>query len=167
MLLATTACSAFAQETESVLEALSTFLEQQGSEERKGASSAGESLIVIPENFVLGEEALGAAQSAVREYYEYRVSAFKHRHLLSKWQYYSSIAIFLTVIIIVAVGIYFSWRQFHEAKNKSRLGTTKIQAGESGFSVSSPVLGVIILLISLAFFYLYLVYVYPIKDLAS
>jgi len=31
--------------------------------------------------------------------------------------------------------------------------------------VSSPVLGVIILVISLAFFYLYLVFVYPIKEI--
>jgi len=31
--------------------------------------------------------------------------------------------------------------------------------------VSSPVLGVVILVISLAFFYLYLVHVYPISEL--
>jgi hypothetical protein len=31
--------------------------------------------------------------------------------------------------------------------------------------VSSPVLGVIILVISLGFFYLYLVYVYPISEI--
>jgi len=31
--------------------------------------------------------------------------------------------------------------------------------------VASPVLGVVILVISLAFFYLYLVYVYPIEEI--
>jgi hypothetical protein len=35
----------------------------------------------------------------------------------------------------------------------------------AGLKVSSPVLGVIILVISLAFFYLYLVYVYPISEI--
>jgi hypothetical protein len=35
----------------------------------------------------------------------------------------------------------------------------------SGIKVSSPVLGVVILVISLAFFYFYLVYVYPIENI--
>ena len=42
---------------------------------------------------------------------------------------------------------------------------TSFSASATGISVSSPVLGVIILVISLAFFYLYLVYVYPISEL--
>jgi hypothetical protein len=44
------------------------------------------------------------------------------------------------------------------------MGTTSIEAGKSGFKISSPVLGVIILTLSLAFFYLYLVHVYPVSD---
>jgi len=41
----------------------------------------------------------------------------------------------------------------------------QLELGQTGLKVSSPVLGVIILVISLAFFYLYLVYVYPIGEL--
>lgn len=40
-----------------------------------------------------------------------------------------------------------------------------VELSTSGIKVSSPVLGVIILALSLAFFYLYLVYVYPIKEI--
>jgi hypothetical protein len=41
---------------------------------------------------------------------------------------------------------------------------TEIDLSTSSVKVSSPVLGVIILVISLAFFCLYLVYVYPISE---
>lgn len=166
VLVALPGFSVSAEDDDGVLDALAAFLEQKENERTKPEPADIEQLIRIPEKFELGDEALAAAQSAFREYYDYRVDAFKHRHRLFQWQYYSSIAIFVTVIIIVAVGIYFSWRQFHEAKNKAKLGTTKIEAGEAGFSISSPVLGVIILLISLAFFYLYLVHVYPINDVS-
>lgn len=42
---------------------------------------------------------------------------------------------------------------------------TEFSASLKGLSVKSPVLGVITLAISLAFFYLYLVFVYPIEDI--
>ena len=41
---------------------------------------------------------------------------------------------------------------------------TQLKASTSGVEVSSPVLGVIILALSLMFFYLYLKYVYPITE---
>lgn len=166
LLLLFSGFSVNAQEEEGVLGALANNLEER-SDEISGLDPIDlESLIQFPDGFELSEETLAAAQSAFRGYYDYRVTAFEHRRLVFQWQYYSSIAIFVTVILIVAVGIYFSWRQFHETENKAEMGTTKFEAGESGFSISSPVLGVIILLISLAFFYLYLVYVYPIKDVS-
>ena len=40
-----------------------------------------------------------------------------------------------------------------------------IKVGKDGFEVSSPVLGVIILALSLGFFYLYPVYAYPIHEI--
>lgn len=42
---------------------------------------------------------------------------------------------------------------------------TSFEAGTSGVKVSSPVLGVIILVISFLFFYMYLVHVYPISEI--
>ena len=41
---------------------------------------------------------------------------------------------------------------------------TELEASVKGIKVSSPVLGVIILVISLLFFYLYLAFVYPIQE---
>lgn len=158
--------SVSAQEGEGVLGALANNLEERSNEISGLDPIDLGSLIQFPDGFELSEESLAAAQSAFQGYYDYRVNAFEHRYRVFQWQYYSSIAIFVTVILIVAIGIYFAWRQFHETENKSEMGTTKFEASESGFSISSPVLGVIILLISLAFFYLYLVYVYPINDVS-
>lgn len=42
---------------------------------------------------------------------------------------------------------------------------TTLEAGSGGIKVSSPVLGVIILVISFLFFYLYLVHIYPITEI--
>lgn len=42
---------------------------------------------------------------------------------------------------------------------------TSLEAGRGGIKVSSPVLGVIILIISFLFFYMYLVHVYPISEI--
>jgi hypothetical protein len=58
--------------------------------------------------------------------------------------------------------------KFHAEKGRD--GTTvqeptELEISKSGVKVSSPILGVIILVISLAFFYLYLVYVYPIEEI--
>jgi len=119
---------------------------------------------------------------AMREYYEYRASGYKHRMELFKWQLFSSRIIFFVVIFLVLAGVYFSWVQFRTAikekrkpnpavkngapelvqANKSEI--TEVEASIKGIKVSSPILGVIILVISLLFFYLYLIYVYPINN---
>jgi hypothetical protein len=96
----------------------------------------------------------------------------------------SSNIIFVLVTLLVFSGVYFAALQFHEgirqraaanlaAMTQPRADSpvvptadpvTKFRASMKGVEVSSPVLGVIILVISLAFFYLYLVYVYPIAE---
>ncbi len=148
------------------------------------------------------KEKLNAAQIA---YYDYRAEGLRHRSRVFVWQFISSIVIFIVVIILVGVGVYFSWVQFtasqardkYSPSKKRRLirksiktqsvdepergveasaldaektatsensQITEIEASLQGIRVSSPVLGVIILIISLLFFYLYLVHVYPIND---
>ena len=110
-------------------------------------------------------------QAALQEYYDYHVSGLQHRKKVFKWQLFSSKIIFAVVLILVFAGIYFAAIQFHigvkQAKENSRdfNDHTEITASMKGIKVSSPVLGVIILVISLAFFYLYLVYVFPIEDI--
>jgi uncharacterized membrane protein len=144
------------------------------------------------------KEKLKAAQMA---YYDYRADGLRHRGRVFMWQFISSIVIFVVVLMLVGVGIYFSWVQFtasqpKDARTKKRRHSrtlrdktpmndaekqatnpiaasavsetsqtmTEIQASLQGIKVSSPVLGVIILIISFLFFYLYLVHVYPIND---
>ncbi|HKL34520.1 MAG TPA: hypothetical protein VJ919_18415 [Tangfeifania sp.] len=110
-------------------------------------------------------------QAALQEYYNYHISGLQHREKVFSWQLFSSKIIFVVVIILVFAGIYFAAVQFHTGIKQARekLGDfndrTELSASMKGIKVSSPVLGVIILVISLVFFYLYLVYVFPIEDI--
>jgi hypothetical protein len=140
---------------------------------------------VPTEDELSGLDAAGkqALQESLTAYYRYRESGYQHRRAVFDWQLLSSRIIFAVVILLVSVGVFFSWLQFRadtraasrrprgplpgaapgaaaEAKPVTSIGLTK-----EGIQVSSPVLGVIILMISLAFFYLYLVYVYPVTEL--
>ena len=124
---------------------------------------------IVPSEF-LDEEAKAAMQQSLTAYYDYRTSGFDHRRRVFAWQLFSSKVIFVIVIFLVGVGLYFSWLQFRASMAGGGNGTdasiqTTIEASAKGLKVSSPVLGVIILTLSLAFFYLYLVYVYPIEEI--
>jgi hypothetical protein len=127
---------------------------------------------------------------AMNGYYDYHTAGYIHRGRVFQWQLLSSKIIFIIVTLLVFSGVYFAALQFHEgmrrratehltSTSKSSSGSaeggnaqapgvnseiTKFSASAKGIEVSSPVLGVIILVISLAFFYLYLVYVYPITE---
>lgn len=120
--------------------------------------------------------------SALQSYYDYRTRGFEHRKEVFAWQLFSAKIIFGVVIFLVLVGVYFSWVQFHKkmvepsgnSVSDTTAGTTPsgdaaevttISASAKEIKVSSPVLGVIILVISLLFFYLYLIYVFPIEEI--
>jgi len=84
------------------------------------------------------------------------------------WQDYSTKIIFFVVLFLVSVGVVFSGIQFYKGYRTKRTNDeveqlSQVEFSAKGIKVSSPFLGVIILVISLAFFYLYLVYVYPIS----
>ncbi len=111
------------------------------------------------------KESLGAA------IYEDYLWSLKHNRSAYEWQGFSTQVIFYVVILLVFVGVVFSGLQFFKA---FRVGNseaspqtpdyhTELEISTKGVKVSSPVLGIIILAISLAFFYLYLVHVYPIN----
>ena len=121
--------------------------------------------IVAPE--FLGEEGSEALRQALTSYYRYRVDGYEHRGRVFAWQLLSSRIIFVLVIFLVLAGLYFSWMQFRAGLGGTGAEPrdTTFEASATGFKVSSPVLGVIILAISLAFFYLYLVHVYPIVEI--
>ncbi len=107
-------------------------------------------------------------------YYEDQVWSYRHRQDVFAWQLLSSKIIFVVVLILVFVGIFFSGVQFYKSLKwgpgekegaSPAASITEFEATAKGIKVSSPVLGVIILVISLAFFYLYLVRVFPIEEL--
>lgn len=98
--------------------------------------------------------------------YEYYVFGLNNRRNVLQWQNISSYVIFVIVLTLVTVGVYFAWKQFSislEEKGSESISTVEI--GATGLKVSSPVLGVVILVISLGFFYLYLVHVYPVIEI--
>lgn len=106
---------------------------------------------------------------AMGEYYAYRASGLLHRRRVFEWQLVSSKIIFIAVLLLVASGIVFAALQFRAGLRRTTSGArdevTSLDISTTSVKVSSPILGVIILVISLAFFYLYLVYVYPITEL--
>lgn len=110
-------------------------------------------------------------QASLQAYYDYRTSGLEHRRQVFKWQLFSAKLIFGVVVFLVLAGIAFAWLQFKAGLDTTDSGgemektATEFEASSDGIKVSSPVLGVIILVISLAFFYLYLVHVYPIEDI--
>ncbi len=111
-----------------------------------------------------------AYQATLQAYYAYRKTGYEHRLGVFAWQSLSTKVIFVVVLLLVLAGIYFAAIQFH-AGLRRRDGVDAAPAEETELSLSlsevkvrSPVLGVIILTISLAFFYLYLVHVYPIRN---
>lgn len=107
---------------------------------------------------------------ATQGYYAYLETQLEHRIRVFWWQHFFSKIIFVVVMIVVAIGLYFAWRQFSatpEAQKESdspELSST-VEIGASGIKVQSPVLGVVILTLSLGFLYLYLVHVYPIVEI--
>jgi hypothetical protein len=135
----------------------------------------------------LDEPTRGRVLASFREYMEYRISGYQHRKDVFKWQLYSTKLIFFVVIFLVLAGLYFSGVQFHRSLGRKlmrgmtkkdeiadkeeakimameKAEVTEVVASVQGIKVSSPVLGVIILVISLLFFYLYLTFVYPIQE---
>lgn len=125
--------------------------------------------VLIPDEF-LDAEGKQALKTSLRSYYEYRTQGFEHRQRVFEWQLLSSKLIFVVVIFLVIAGVYFSWLQFRVEMRRQEKGgeehsPSTLEATAQGIKVSSPVLGVIILVISLLFFYLYLVHVYPIEEI--
>jgi hypothetical protein len=89
--------------------------------------------------------------------------------------------IFVVVLLLVLAGLFFSWVQFQHSfhiRHKIRSGSKsdgsgteaaedtreELTLGKDGIVIRSAYLGVIILAISMAFFFLYLKYVYPITQ---
>jgi hypothetical protein len=129
-----------------------------------------------PSDVVLGDPITKKRYlEAMQRYYEYRANGYLYRSRLFEWQLFASRLIFGVVLALVVAGIYFAAAQFRSAmRTASRHASslpaqdaslaTQLEVSAKGIVVHSSVMGVIILALSLGFFYLYLVYVYPITD---
>lgn len=112
-----------------------------------------------------------AYQEALQAYYAYRQAGYEHRLGVFAWHSLSTKLIFVVVVLLVLAGVYFAAIQFHtdlrrrdDTDPETRPDPTEFSLSPFEFTVRSPVLGVIILAISLGFFYLYLIHVYPVRN---
>jgi hypothetical protein len=94
-------------------------------------------------------------------YWKYQREVIDHTRKVYAWQHISSIIIFYVVIFLVLIGVLFSWLQFKAAAFKGE--SEELDASMKGVKITSSTLGVVILVLSMCFFYLYLRYVYPIN----
>lgn len=110
-----------------------------------------------------------------RALYDGYVGSLEHNRRVFEWQLRSSRLIFWVVLGLVLVGLIFSglqfWRAFSVGRSLSKAERremqTELEISTRGVRISSSVLGVIILVISLAFLYLFLVHVYPIEHVRA
>ncbi len=107
---------------------------------------------------------------AEKAQYDYEIFRNMRNERVFWWQDISGWVLLVVVLVIVGIGLWFSWVQFKCDLVKPGTGPKPIHEASfstTGITVKSSVLGVIILTLSLAFFYLYLVHVYPIKPIAK
>jgi len=144
-------------------ERLANLIEQR---EHEGTGNLPQGqLPFVPGGVTLTPENQAAQQQAIHEYFRHVTESNEHQRRVFRWQLLSAKIIFVVVTLLVISGIYFAAVQFHHGLRSGKPSDqdTEFEASLTGFKVSSPVLGVVILTLSLAFFYLYLVHVYPIE----
>jgi len=79
------------------------------------------------------------------------------------WQRLSTKIIFWTVISLVLLGAILSVIQFYKSYKIVSRSETELSISDKGFTIKTSVLGLVMLLLSLAFFYFYIAFVYPIS----
>jgi hypothetical protein len=130
----------------------------------------------------LDSETRAKQQAALRAKYEYQAFSFAHAQRTFDFQYRSGRLIFWVVLLIVFAGLAFSAVQFysglhHPLDSRAKPDGKEAAAPEEcvsefeatlqGIKLKSSVLGLIILAMSMVFFYLYLKYVYPISNITQ
>ena len=123
-----------------------------------------------------------------RMYYESLIGDLELRRRAFEWHEFSTKVLFWSVIAITGLGLVLSWREFGKYYNKSGARNARPPAsGEGapaqpgaeappqsvfkvsaqGLEVTSSLIGFLVLAVSLAFFYLYVVNVYPLYELSG
>ncbi len=121
-------------------------------------------------------DAIKAEDTAIYYYCESLSTLFKSQALQDKTQviyrlrafFYhqiQTIAIFILVVILVLSGIYFSWLKFSQYPQKGKEASSHSIEIANLIKLDTDAIGLIVLVISLLFFYLYVDKVYPIVTL--
>jgi hypothetical protein len=98
--------------------------------------------------------------------YSDHLAALDYNRRVFEWQMVSTQISFFVVIGLVVSGLVFAAIQFRRGMMATQGNpdfSTDLELTAKGLKVSSPVLGVVVLALSLGFFYLYLRHVYPIE----
>ena len=126
-------------------------------------------------------------QEALRAKYEYQAFSYAHAQRTFDFQYETGKIIFWVVLLIVFSGLGFSAVQFYVGlrhpldkrttnDNQSKdaqppaaedPGVSEFEASLQGIKLKSSVLGLLILAMSMVFFYLYLKFVYQISNISQ
>lgn len=100
-------------------------------------------------------------------------------HRAYEWQLVASIVVFAMVMLVIAVGLFLTVMQFTRDERRQRrrarpaagasddsegAAKSSLKLSTTGVEISSQVLGILILVLSLGFFYLYVVDIYPLMD---
>lgn len=121
-----------------------------------------------PESSTVCVDALQKKLAYSRDLYTSQSGDLQYRRDAFEWQLFSSKIVFVAVLLVVFSGLVFAAIQFYldyRAKTIAQPQVSSVGIGKDGVTVSSPVLGVIVLVISVTFLYMYLQFVYPIHEL--
>lgn len=121
-------------------------------------------------------------QEMLRAGLDYQTYSYMHAKRTFEWQYWSGRIIFWIAMSLVGAGLLFSAVQFYlgfRHPTVVKTGDSEAPAAQAdttasefeatlhGIKLKSSVLGLLILAMSMVFFYLYLKYVYPITNVSS
>ena len=128
------------------------------------SQNTGQASLNAEVNKTQAERAKGWNQKVMPAWLEFE----KNRYIIIEeafnWHQTASIIIFWVVIIIVAVALIFSWKEFTRDPGEEK-GEHELEFSVIGVSlkVKSSFVGLMILSFALIFFYLYIKEVYPIN----
>lgn len=105
------------------------------------------------------EELAKEVEQKYQYYIDYNMWVLEYKEILYKTQYIEGIIIFFVVLFILFIGLYLSFMQFKSSESNQ----TTIKISKDSIQITSSVIGLLILLISLVFFYIYLKEVYTLK----
>lgn len=126
----------------------------------------------VDEDFEHKNEIIDKRRTLLIERIDHEIWKIKFIEKSFEWQFILSLILLCMVIAIVIVGLYFSYIQFTKSFKKDNqdsenqdIKETTIRIGQGEIEISSSVIGLIILTLSLAFFYLYITNIFPFQEL--